>query len=993
MTDNKKRRVINAAIGVLASLAMSCTVALCACAPTNGEAGKSAYEIAVENGFEGTEAEWLESLKGDKGETGSQGNQGVQGPQGSQGNQGAQGPQGPTGEAGINGKSAYEIAVANGFEGTEKEWIESLKGATGALSIEKVEYITIDDWNIQHKLQITYTDKDNISKTMTTGETVNVVDQNIFYNAADNDDLWALIGLNVRRIRLTDNILWSGNTFVDHSKDKPIPAVQYTPVAKWTSIITLENDVEIDINGKEIVLEADSIEIIGNASVTFKNGDIKRLNRITTDNEELYGKVLDANLTENALQGHYTNGAPWNPVSNVVVEHIGRSVYVPSTYADGKPVAGDFELARTENYVKLPDTQGNTAVVATSGYSGSAADATIHVNNYCSLKLDTVDYFTFYTGVLVDGLSSSVEVLNNSVLTIEGAYGIATNASGAERYNVVVNVYDSEINASSINDRRETIPAGFVVATALFINVPGSVVVQNSDLVATTQALVVRGGHAVARNSRLSAYGVAPYNQNNFQWGAGNTVPNATVVVGNGGSGYQYAADCTLTNCEVKSNAYSGTNSTFNNSWEIVYVQGNGGINDTGVNANGEWIGATFTYDAMTFARSGNVDFHVENKTPTSANVYRPEMLLNANEWYEADTQRKIQDLMDFGAKNIRLTKDLDLESNTVNGQYDGYTVIDRDITIGLNGHLLKIVSKGIVVTNNADFKLQNGTVMMNRTLAPSQDAEGNPNVDGNYAIEVGEFASLALESVKMYANRSGIFMNGKAANLEVTADSEISVGGFYAIGTNVNGSTDFGVMVTIKYSKIRANGTVKMPDGAQTAAAQGDNKYGVGILYNVPGTLKIEKEAVIEGFTQGIVMRDGIAVIENSTVNVTGGNISLDNYVGAGHDDWGRGYLVPNAAIVMGTYNTVSEIRDNLYRSPVSVTLRNVTLGKAREESYLVYIHNDGESTADLGTTTLTFDKLTKMKSGNADIYTVCDGQKDDLAGNKIVIWDESAV
>lgn len=29
-----------------------------------GEDGKSAYQIAVENGFEGTESEWLESLKG-----------------------------------------------------------------------------------------------------------------------------------------------------------------------------------------------------------------------------------------------------------------------------------------------------------------------------------------------------------------------------------------------------------------------------------------------------------------------------------------------------------------------------------------------------------------------------------------------------------------------------------------------------------------------------------------------------------------------------------------------------------------------------------------------------------------------------------------------------------------------------------------------------------------------------------------------------------------
>ena len=32
-----------------------------------------AYMIAVKNGFEGTEAEWLESLKGDKGDRGEDG--------------------------------------------------------------------------------------------------------------------------------------------------------------------------------------------------------------------------------------------------------------------------------------------------------------------------------------------------------------------------------------------------------------------------------------------------------------------------------------------------------------------------------------------------------------------------------------------------------------------------------------------------------------------------------------------------------------------------------------------------------------------------------------------------------------------------------------------------------------------------------------------------------------------------------------------------------
>lgn len=35
---------------------------------------------------------------------------------------------GGSGGAGAPGKSAYEIAVENGFEGTEQEWLESLAG-------------------------------------------------------------------------------------------------------------------------------------------------------------------------------------------------------------------------------------------------------------------------------------------------------------------------------------------------------------------------------------------------------------------------------------------------------------------------------------------------------------------------------------------------------------------------------------------------------------------------------------------------------------------------------------------------------------------------------------------------------------------------------------------------------------------------------------------------------------------------------------------------
>ena len=102
-----------------------------------GKDGKSAYEIAVEYGFVGTETEWLESLKGVdgkdgvNGKDGCDGRNGVDGLPGKDGKNGADGLPGRDGIDGIDGKSAYIIAVEHGFSGTENEWLQSLKGADG----------------------------------------------------------------------------------------------------------------------------------------------------------------------------------------------------------------------------------------------------------------------------------------------------------------------------------------------------------------------------------------------------------------------------------------------------------------------------------------------------------------------------------------------------------------------------------------------------------------------------------------------------------------------------------------------------------------------------------------------------------------------------------------------------------------------------------------------------------------------------------------------
>lgn len=146
---------------------------------TNGVNGLSAYQVAVNNGYTGTVDQWLASLKGANGADGQAGTngwtpilavvpdgdrrviavtswtggtgtapnigyygsagitpnitqavdiRGVQGVQGLAGTDGAKGEKGDTGATGADGLDNYAIALANGFEGTVEEYLESLKG-------------------------------------------------------------------------------------------------------------------------------------------------------------------------------------------------------------------------------------------------------------------------------------------------------------------------------------------------------------------------------------------------------------------------------------------------------------------------------------------------------------------------------------------------------------------------------------------------------------------------------------------------------------------------------------------------------------------------------------------------------------------------------------------------------------------------------------------------------------------------------------------------
>ena len=107
--------------------------------------GKSAYEVAVENGFNGTEAEWLASLKGATGAPGANGKDGTDGKTpyvGDNGNwyigtddtgkpsRGAKGEPGSPGAPGADGKTPYVGDNGNWFVGSDDTGKPS-RGAKG----------------------------------------------------------------------------------------------------------------------------------------------------------------------------------------------------------------------------------------------------------------------------------------------------------------------------------------------------------------------------------------------------------------------------------------------------------------------------------------------------------------------------------------------------------------------------------------------------------------------------------------------------------------------------------------------------------------------------------------------------------------------------------------------------------------------------------------------------------------------------------------------
>ncbi|MGN1234767.1 MAG: hypothetical protein ACI4U2_02140, partial [Christensenellaceae bacterium] len=176
----------------------------------------------------------------------------------------------------------------------------------------------------------------------------------------------------------------------------------------------------------------------------------------------------------------------------------------------------------------------------------------IQIDTQSSITLDHVKYDTDGSALYPRGDAAKVEVLDSTVRA--RGYAVGTNAETVDNYYVNIQLKNSTL---------ESLQEG--CETAVLVNVPGTLNIDNCHLIGYYQGLIVRGGTAVVKdtvidNTITEAYqSNSAYNYDNKAWGSGNCVPMSVLVVGNRSTSYQYATQVTLIRCTLRSLKEDGT--------------------------------------------------------------------------------------------------------------------------------------------------------------------------------------------------------------------------------------------------------------------------------------------------------------------------------------------------------------------------------------------------------------------------------------------------
>lgn len=222
---------------------------------------------------------------GNNGEQGPKGDAGEQGPKGDPGEQGPKGDKGDTGEVGNDGLSAYEIAVKNGYIGTEPEWLSSLKGDTGEIGATGPQGIQGEKGDVGEQGPQGIQGEQGPQGEKGDPATAKIIETTLL--STD----W-----NEKQYILTSDLI-KENNYISISFGKNISLEQYDCLAKAKIICVTQVDGQIIIKSLGtvpnidipiiIVIEGEQIDTINN-SILLTDDTTGETYKVGVDNGEMY---------------------------------------------------------------------------------------------------------------------------------------------------------------------------------------------------------------------------------------------------------------------------------------------------------------------------------------------------------------------------------------------------------------------------------------------------------------------------------------------------------------------------------------------------------------------------------------------------------------------------------------------------------------------------------------------------------------------------------
>ena len=169
----------------------------------------------------------------------------------------------------------------------------------------------------------------------------------------------------------------------------------------------------------------------------------------------------------------------------------------------------------------------------------------IGMNTGSSLTMEDTTYTTDITGIVIGGGQSNVKLsVESSTIDVDGYYCISTNASDPTVENITVDISNSELHSEN-----------YFSSMGILFNIEGTLNISNTAISSISQTVIARGGTHNYSNSTFISTGENQFNTGSdfskCDWKDGNSVPLATLVIGNRNTGYQYPTDMTLENITI----------------------------------------------------------------------------------------------------------------------------------------------------------------------------------------------------------------------------------------------------------------------------------------------------------------------------------------------------------------------------------------------------------------------------------------------------------